>query len=122
MSCTYRRKWKNEYLAEYATLATLAKAKYESEKEKKRQVEEEKQLRAALPVLTKYLRLLKIEKNLRQLTTRDMKTLLAYIVPLNPNGEFDNYTKYGNAEKMRNRLGITIDDEVDCLSQYFPKK
>ena len=122
MSCTYRRKWKNEYLAEYATLATLAKAKYESEKEKKRQVKEEKQLRAALPVLNKYLRLLKIEKNLRQLTTSDMKILLVYIVQLHPNGEFDNHTKYKNAEMMRNRLGITIDDEVDCLSQYFPKK
>ena len=109
---------KNEYIAEYAT---LAKARYESEQEKKRRNKEEATLRPAKIALKRYVQLLH-EGKLHHLTRNDMKPLLNYIVTCHPKGKCDKPSKYTSVAKMMNRLGITIHDKVDCLTNYFPEE
>eukprot|EP00984_Skeletonema_dohrnii_P014303 scaffold5994_cov150-Skeletonema_dohrnii-CCMP3373.AAC.2 len=99
-----------------------AQQRRESNKEKKARAEAERILKKAEVALTQYTEL-KENGVLQRLTTDVMKSLLDYIVPLQPEDEHDKPNKYKNGPKMRKRLGLPqqggLHSEKDCLSNYF---
>eukprot|EP00984_Skeletonema_dohrnii_P032011 scaffold25372_cov76-Skeletonema_dohrnii-CCMP3373.AAC.1 len=90
--------------------------------EKKARAKAELILKKAEAALTRYMKLKETE-TLQQVTNADMKSLLAYIVPLHPLDEHDKPTKYTRTEKMRERLGLPpkggLHCKEDCLSIHF---
>eukprot|EP00985_Skeletonema_marinoi_P006252 scaffold2710_cov168-Skeletonema_marinoi.AAC.3 len=94
----------------------------ETNKEKKARAEAERISKKAEVALTQYKKLKEAE-TLERVTRDDMKSLLAYIVPLCPVDEHDKLTKYTNVEKMRERLGLPpkggLHCKEECLSIHF---
>eukprot|EP00984_Skeletonema_dohrnii_P009735 scaffold3750_cov111-Skeletonema_dohrnii-CCMP3373.AAC.4 len=99
-----------------------AQQRRETNKEKKARAKAELILKKAEAALTRYMKLKETE-TLQCLTSDDMKSLLAYIVPLCPVDEHDKPTKYTRTDKMRERLGLPpkggLHREEDCLSIHF---
>eukprot|EP00985_Skeletonema_marinoi_P008734 scaffold3987_cov143-Skeletonema_marinoi.AAC.3 len=94
----------------------------ESEKEKKARAEAERIIKKAEVALTRYMKLKETE-TLQYVTKDDMKSLLAFIVPLYPVDEHDKTIKNATVDKMRERLGLPQSGglkEGTCLSTYFP--
>mmetsp|Transcript_26979 Transcript_26979/g.45900 ORF Transcript_26979/g.45900 Transcript_26979/m.45900 type:complete len:114 (+) Transcript_26979:219-560(+) len=94
----------------------------ESNKEKKARAKAEHIIKKADVALTRYKKFKEAE-TLQYVTKDDMKSLLAYIVPLCPVDEHDKPTKYTRTEKMRERLGLPpkggLHCKEDCLSIHF---
>eukprot|EP00984_Skeletonema_dohrnii_P016969 scaffold7640_cov73-Skeletonema_dohrnii-CCMP3373.AAC.2 len=92
-------------------------------RQKKFRAEAEGILKKADSALTRDKKLKEAE-TLQQVTRDDMKSLLAYIVPLCPVDEHDKPTKYTTVEKMRERLGLPLKGGLhckeECLSIHFP--